>query len=440
MDLKIIRDPVYDYIAIDKQRDGWLLDLLDSREMQRLRHIHQLGVSYLVYPGATHTRLSHALGVLHLMQQALRHLKENVAVSVNGETRRALLAAALLHDVGHGPFSHLLESKLGSGHEQWSSRIVRDESTDVHGVLAKEGIVEHVAALLDEQDVSLPYWQKALISSQLDLDRMDYLLRDSHFTGAGYGRFDCFRLIHTLDIISTADPESGGAPPKERPVWPDKCKYAIEEYLFARYHMYHGVYFHHCTRGYEKLLGAIWDRAQHLVANESSPQLIEAIAPFFQNPPRPTVDQYLRLQEYDVLSQLAIWKDDTRDKVLFDLSQKFLHRKGFKAIEVPTGRLSGLKGHDRIEDVLGYFGKQEGVVSTAPRSYILEDSGAAEPYKPYLWSEKEGQSPILLNDGAGSQDISVALPRLRPITQQDTFVRYYCPGDHRDAISELLRA
>ena len=124
MSAKIIRDPLYNYIGIDRKRDGWLLDVLNSPEIQRLRRIHQLGVSYLTYPGADHSRLVHSLGVLHLMTQMMEHLESNYEDAQVRRAREPLLAAALVHDVGHGPFSHLFEPCLGINHEDWSVKII----------------------------------------------------------------------------------------------------------------------------------------------------------------------------------------------------------------------------------------------------------------------------------------------------------------------------
>ena len=131
MATKIFRDPLYNYIGIDRARDGWLLELLDTPAVQRMRRIHQLGVSYLTYPGADHNRLAHSLGVVHLMQQALQHLASNDQGEHVARARAPLLAAALIHDVGHGPFSHLFEPCLGIDHEVWSRKIILCEDRDV---------------------------------------------------------------------------------------------------------------------------------------------------------------------------------------------------------------------------------------------------------------------------------------------------------------------
>ncbi len=154
MSSKIFRDPLYNYISIDRSKDKWLLDLLDCPEVQRLRRIHQLGVSYLTYPGADHNRLAHSLGVLHLMQQAYQHLEQ---ISDDEETNRGrapLFAAALIHDVGHGPYSHLFEPCLGVHHEEWSKAIILDEETSIHMVLKKvdRSLPRTVAELIDSRN------------------------------------------------------------------------------------------------------------------------------------------------------------------------------------------------------------------------------------------------------------------------------------------------
>ncbi|MFW5869817.1 MAG: HD domain-containing protein, partial [Planctomycetota bacterium] len=195
---KVIRDPVHNYIPVD----SFTRKLLDTPEVQRLRYISQLGVSSFAYPGACHTRLSHAIGTYHLMNAAIRHLEKDPIASkqLNKHCQKTLRAAALLHDIGHAPFSHLLESTFGGNHEDRTCQIIRDTNTQLGALLAGEGLADDVANLIDKEDSSHPLWMKSLLSSQLDVDRMDYLLRDSHFTGAGYGRFDWFRLVHTMKI------------------------------------------------------------------------------------------------------------------------------------------------------------------------------------------------------------------------------------------------
>lgn len=158
MSPKVIRDPLYNYISIDRNRDEWLVELLDCPEVQRLRRIHQLGVSDITYPGASHTRMAHTLGVLHLMQQMQQHTKDIGGSAIVESGREVLLAAAVLHDVGHGPFSHLFEPCLDIDHEEWSVKIIRNEDGRVNRKLRQFGPMfpESVAQLIEKDNHDLP--------------------------------------------------------------------------------------------------------------------------------------------------------------------------------------------------------------------------------------------------------------------------------------------
>jgi len=197
---KLFRDPLYDYISIDRDKDAWLLDLVNCRELQRLRYICQLGLCQLTYPGSTHSRFSHSLGVMHLMKECLSHLKRDRRKCFGPLDEEALLAAALLHDIGHSPFSHATEEIFGD-HETMGVTLIGSPSSEIHETLSKHAaeLPSKVAALL-EKGAEAQLWQKSLISSQLDLDRLDYLRRDSLYSGAEYGHFDCLRIIHTMEL------------------------------------------------------------------------------------------------------------------------------------------------------------------------------------------------------------------------------------------------
>jgi HD superfamily phosphohydrolase len=300
---KVLRDPLYNYIAFNRKRDGWLIDLLNCPEVQRLRRIHQLGVSNYTYPGADHSRLSHSLGVVHLMQLVLEHLERTSDDEKIKAARQAMLATALLHDVGHGPFSHLFEPCLGIDHEAWSIAVIQSQDTAVNKVLQKQGayLAAHVADLINSEDTRHPAWQKALMSSQLDVDRLDYLRRDSLFTGSGYGHFDWYRLLTSVEFFGD-DLDL---------VWPEKAALAIEEYIFARNYMYQNVYLHKTTRGFEQLLQAMWKRADLLRRDGIDVLAVPALEAFW-NVEKPTpqnlsIGAYLRLEEFTVLEQIQRW-------------------------------------------------------------------------------------------------------------------------------------
>jgi HD superfamily phosphohydrolase len=428
MSQKIIRDPLYDYIAIDSS-DRWILGLIDSPEFQRLQYTHQLGVSYLTYPGATHTRFSHSLGVYHLIKQCLLHLQQEFPGEANDDHhRKALLAAGLLHDIGHGPFSHLLEPELGGSHEDWTLAIISSPDTTTHKILQDQGIAESVVALLKKSDFSCPHWQKSLISSQLDMDRIDYLMRDSLFSGVGYGKFDWYRLINTMQLQEDSKVH------RIISVWPDKSKYAIEEYIFSRFYMYQSVYFHKCSRGFEMLLRAIWRRAKQLQIG-----VLSCLKPFFFG--KATVHDFLALSEYHVLCQVAEWMSG-KDPILSDLCRRFLNRDGLGAVETEAdaSTLLGFGGAKRITQANEFLRAKK----LDPEYYLLEDAGEISIYRPYKpeveSTQQDPMTAIHLYDG-GFVEISQKLKRLQAVTRDsDRFIRYYCPKEHRLPIADILKA
>jgi len=438
MSSKIVRDPLYNYIGIDRTKDKWLLELLDSPEVQRLRRIHQLGVSNLTYPGADHNRLAHSLGVLHLMQQAYQHLHQLNGDEETNRGRAPLFAAALIHDVGHGPYSHLFEPCLGIDHEEWSKAIILDEGTCVHKVLKRvDAFLPHtVAALIDTNNQDSPSWQKYLLSSQLDMDRLDYLRRDSLFTGAGYGHFDWFRLLNTFEIHE--DEESG-----RDIVWAEKSLLAIEEYIFARYYMYQNVYLHKTTRGFEKMVEAMWKRARVFYDEGQDVALVPPIKDFWDaettakkdpTKPRPNVRQYLAIEEFTVLSQIQIWTTH-RDKALSDLARRFLERKRFAMVESPNFENSLAPAYEDWESALKGLIESKVEYST-PEMYCLRDKVKAKYNQPYF-PEKESDEQSVKNairvkvDGDSKPvEVSKLLPRLKPLTQEPVDRnRYYLPKE-----------
>jgi len=259
---KVIRDPVHNHIYFDRKDDRLILDLLNCREVQRLRRIRQLGLGCFTYPGAEHSRFSHSLGVCHLMKQALDHIRMNQSgeIEVSERDRNTALAVALLHDIGHAPLSHVLEHALVGKHEKWTVELLTNDESEVKTKLAgcHEELPAVVAGLVTGEYPSL-LWLRALISSQLDVDRMDYLLRDSYFCGVGYGYYDHQYAFHTMRIRTV--PTHG----QLQPVWLHKARHVIEEYLFARYYMHWNVYYHRTTKGYEELLIAACRRAADLI-------------------------------------------------------------------------------------------------------------------------------------------------------------------------------
>jgi HD superfamily phosphohydrolase len=427
MDAKIFRDPLYNYITIDRNRDRWLLELLDTPEVQRLRRVHQLGVSYLTYPGADHNRLAHSLGVLHLMQQAIQHLRTICDDAQVNRAREPLLAAALVHDVGHGPFSHLFEPCLGIDHEKWSVAVTLSPESGVNKVLRSvdRALPQAVADLVNKDNREHPGWMKYLLSSQLDMDRLDYLRRDSLFTGAGYGHFDWFRLLNTFEF----DQEDAA---HRALVWPEKAMLAIEEYVFARYYMYQNVYLHKTTRGFEKLIEAMWARARTLLRDGTDVGLLPGIKGFWAAP-EPRVEQYLAIEEYTVLTQIQQWTTN-KDKPLSDLARRFLNRDRLAMVEPPPPADQLAPSYAEWDDALLKLVRGGGY--DPPEMYCLKDEVKGKYNQPYF-PEKESDEQTVKNairvrvaGEARPVEISRLLDRLRPLTQEPVDrLRYYLPKE-----------
>jgi HD superfamily phosphohydrolase len=434
MPTKIFRDPLYNYVGIDLPRDRWLLDLLDCPEVQRLRRIHQLGVSYLTYPGADHNRLAHSLGVLHLMQQALAHLKSIRDDEQVNRARAPPLAAALVHDVGHGPFSHLFEPCLGINHEDWSLQVILSEGTQVNKVLrgVDRSLPQVVADLVNTQNHDHSAWMKYLLSSQLDVDRLDYLRRDSLFTGAGYGHFDWFRILNSFELHD----EEGN----RELVWAEKSMLAIEEYIFARHYMYQNVYLHKTTRGFEKLIEAMWRRARALLQEGKDVGLVATIKDFWAAE-KPGIEQYLALEEFTVLQQIQQWTAST-DRPLSDLARRFLNRNRLAMVGPPSLQEQLAPSYGEWEAALLKLVRDGGY--DPPEMYCLKDEVKAKYNQPYF-PEKESDEQSVKNairvKVAGESrpvEVSRLLDRLRPLTQEPVDrVRYYLPKELQEKAQKL---
>src|SRR5690349_14251989 len=252
---RIYRDPVHNIIRLqtDSDEGDLMMRLIDAAEFQRLRRIKQLGLGLYTYQGAEHSRFTHSLGAAHLVTRILDQLSESY--EIDAEDRLAARAAALLHDVGHAPFSHAMEKTLGAHHEQLTIAAITSEETTLYQTLAAHSneLPDRVASIIagDFEPAALAQ----LVSSQLDVDRMDYLLRDSLMTGAKYGLYDLEWIINALQIDEAHDRVFVAA----------RGVYAVEEYLQARYYMFRQVYFHRTLRSAEAVLRSALSRALELV-------------------------------------------------------------------------------------------------------------------------------------------------------------------------------
>jgi len=359
---KVIRDPVHNLITLSGAEGRLILDLIARPEFQRLRRIRQLGLGFLTYPGAEHSRWGHSLGVCHLASRMLdvllkRHKKGTKEHGALAALRMEIIAAALLHDVGHGPFSHVFERAIQSpknpprgypkDHEGWSEKIIRERFAPV---LRKHGVrVELVTGLIDKSDAG-NLLAKDFISSQLDADRMDFLLRDSRATGAKYGEFDVEWLLHAIRIGSVK--VKGQTKSVLRLCFDSgKAVHVVEEYIQAREFMYVQVYTHKTTRAYEAMLKNALGLAA-MIANGSPRRVPQPCPPGLANmlARKPVdTDEYLSLDDFRLWCTFVDWSQlkQKRDKNIAHLSalcERLVNRrKPYRVIEIDVRHEEGRK-------------------------------------------------------------------------------------------------
>ncbi|MDC0600640.1 HD domain-containing protein [Flavobacteriales bacterium] len=350
---KLLNDPVYGFIQL---RHADFTEIMDHPWVQRLRRISQLGMSHLVYPGAVHNRFHHALGALHLMQEALDSLREKGIVITEDEYRGACMAI-LLHDVGHGPFSHALEHTLVRGvhHEEISTLIMTRLNEEFNGMLDTAIDIfndHHPKGFLHD-----------LVSSQLDMDRMDYLRRDSFFTGVSEGQISSERIIRMLNVH------------EGRLVVEEKGIYSIEKFIISRRLMYWQVYLHKTVLAAEWMMMGILERARDLVLQGEDVWTTPALRPFlsqdldraqFMADPE-VLATFCALDDSDVMCCIKSWQNHP-DQVLSDLSRRLTHRKLFK-IELRDAPFN----QDDIAERITAVEKLMGLSTADAACFVLHD-------------------------------------------------------------------
>ncbi|BCG56599.1 HD domain-containing protein [Paenibacillus sp. URB8-2] len=315
---KVFKDPVHNYIHV---QDTVIWRLINTKEFQRLRRIRQLGTTYLTFHGAEHSRFSHSLGVYEITRRIISQFERSGYKDWIPEERLLTLCAALLHDLGHGPFSHSIEEAFQMNHEDWTCRIIL-ENTGITEILqeVEEDFPQKVASVICkkyEHDIVVN-----LVSSPLDADRMDYLLRDAYYTGVNYGTIDIDRILRVL------------RPYHGRVVVKESGMHAIEDYLMSRYQMYWQVYFHPVTRSSEIILRQVFRRAKQLFQEGYSFRfMVEPLTDLFRG--KVNVQQYLQLDEALVQATFMQWTTE-QDELLSDLCSRFIHRKLYKYVEMES--------------------------------------------------------------------------------------------------------
>lgn len=326
----VLRDPVH----LDIEFPYKYFSLVNTTEFQRLSRIKQLSCEYLVFPTASHTRFSHSIGTYHVMGLLIDHLEgilNSYGIEVTQEQRDLALCSALLHDIGHGPFSHTFEKIFGLGnHEDWTVKIMRDPDSQINRSLTQnfsESFVEKLAAIFEgssddssDGEENIMTLISQLISSQIDADRMDYLLRDSYFTSISNGNYDIRRLIKSLDV---ACKES-----RFRICVNEKYISSIEEYIMARYYMHKEAYQHPVKVQMEAMLVKIFARARELYLTGKTLFADEIMLKLFDKK-EISVSEYTSIDDYFMYFHMTKWKNHS-DSVLSHMCRAFLDRKKYK--------------------------------------------------------------------------------------------------------------
>ncbi|MGC8864173.1 MAG: HD domain-containing protein [Bacteroidales bacterium] len=393
---KIINDPVWGFIAISREE---YFDLIEHPYFQRLRRIKQLGLTHLVYPGALHTRFHHSLGAMHLMGQALEVLRAK-GVPIHDEEALAACQAILLHDLGHGPFSHALETTIVSGvsHEELTDLFLKELTREFRGL---ELALEMFRGKYSRQFFS------ALIAGQLDMDRLDYLRRDSFFTGVSEGQVGSERIIKMLNVVD------------DQLVVDEKGYLSVQHFLSARRIMYWQVYFHKTVLAAESLLINILRRAQFLASQGAelfaTPHFLRflrkqyTLADFHNDPT--LLHSFARIDDFDVFSSIKAWTEHD-DPILSRLSRYLVDRRLFRIYQSsePINRQLIDKLMQAIEDEFNLpRGEGEWFISTGSISTQIYD---------------HQHSPVFLKDSAG-QLTELSLHG-NPLHPEMVETRYYC--------------
>jgi HD superfamily phosphohydrolase len=414
---RVFRDPVHGLVEF-KGGDRPIADLLDTHAMQRLRRIKQMGFAWLVYPGAEHSRFGHALGAFHIAQRVTRRLELPHAVA------RDVKVAALLHDIGHGPFSHAWEHVFeGHDHESWGARIVA-EDPELRAALARLApeLPDTLGAFWSKRYA--PSFARKLVSSQLDVDRLDYLLRDGHYSGAGYATYDLDWIIHAIQVARVR-PEHEDLVVDYR-----RGMYAVEQYLFARSYMYAQVYHHKTVRAAEHMFIHALERFAQLARAGAEPPGL-AIAGAMARGAAVSVDQYLQMHDVSVQTALDLWAGvsgkPADDPVLRDLAARLIARRLFKTFDLGDDRAAAeALWPAALELAEKKFGEHA-------RFYVYLDTAR---HAGYLASDDE-ELHVIDHPKYGAVTLSRLLEDM-PLGQPTQTVRIVCAPELVDSLRSLV--
>ena len=354
---KVLKDPVHSYIHIHYEV---IWNCLDSKEFQRLRRIRQLGGDFQVYPTAEHSRFSHSLGVYEIVRRMVTEVKTLCAELTEYE-KVCVMLAGLLHDVGHGPFSHAFEHVTNHSHEEYTAKIILG-NTELNSILraVSKKMPEDIVSIIQhthENDIL-----NQIVSGQLDADRMDYLLRDSYFTATSYGQFDLERILRTMRVRKTSEG-------RKVIVVKHTGIHSVEDYIMARYQMYWQVYYHPVARSYEAVFIQLFNRLKDIFKGDKDYfEDMKVLIPFLEKA-EVSEEEYFRLDENSLLYCCALIQDKG-DVIAADLAKRLQNRKLFEYVDYNEENLA------QIQNMLRENGYDE-------QYYLRIENIEASVYSPY---------------------------------------------------------
>ena len=329
-EIKVLKDPVHSYIHINYEV---VWNCLDSKEFQRLRRIRQLGGDFQVYPTAEHSRFSHSLGVYEIVRRMVTEIK-SLSVELSEYDKICVMLAGLLHDVGHGPFSHAFEHVTNHSHEDYTAKIILGE-TELNQVLTEVSprLPEDIVSIIEHNHPNDILNQ--IISGQLDADRMDYLLRDSYFSATSYGQFDLERILRTMRVRKIDEN-------KKALVVKYTGIHSVEDYIMARYQMYWQVYYHPVARSYEAVFIQLFNRLKDIFKdNKEYFSDMKVLIPFLEKNVV-SVEEYFKLDENSLLYCCSLIQDKD-DEIAADLARRLQNRRLFEYVDYSEENLAQIK-------------------------------------------------------------------------------------------------
>lgn len=423
---KVFRDPIHGDMAFPTRLWPHLTSLIDTPAFQRLRLIRQNGLTNLVFPGTEHSRFAHSLGVAWTASQMLDAIERNSGIELRDDERDDTILAALLHDVGHGPFSHTLEEILKEldtefDHEKMTKRILMEESAGIHSILEQSstGRATRLVEFIDKEERTTTIWRHGIVSSQLDADRLDYVRRDAAMAGIDNHQPDVPRLVQNLGVVG------------EQVVVDRRALDVVESFLLALDHMYEAVYFHKTVRAASLLLTATLKRAANCM-DWALPDARSPLRAIIERGQDVDISDYLRATDATVWVHLDDWRGN-HDETLSCLATKLANRSFPRAIDYPSSKRDGHKLYSKaLELTRARF-------PSIDAEYLVDiDEPQRVSYKRYTGGEGPNQSIQIVNrDGAPRAIEADDRSIVSKVAQKIYKDRLFVPIEIRDALLDF---